>query len=1305
MSGSDNEPQEELLSPPPNVTPPPSPPPPPRPGDYQEIDPDTNEGKGLRRGGLQSLHSFVFPEKGQFDDWTKSQLVEALIADGQVIRDEQYLSKGVLKSFADAVFLDRDPPPKPPLLTAEEENKRHTAALTIQNAYFAWMISSMETTPSGAPAAPLMHDVILRAMHATDHDKSDGGERQQPLPSTEHAPPRQMYSREMNSGTQDELDIQRELGDDDLDDSTAVQNTILEEEFIPPSLEYAMLYADFNHPRIGGLGGKLMPWLRTSTGRHCVSGSWGEQCDMFEERQVSELGRYGPGITNYFKFLKWSFWIFVFLSAMWFPVLVLNTFGAGENQSAQLNDLAQTMVGNLGDTNRTKTLHLPGCTGSVRGQDCELDKEVVAQYYAFTDLIAVIVVIIGYLWLRYFEVKEAKLLDKNSLSAANYTIAVKGFDTSQEVTESDLKKHFKTVTGQDVAAVFIAYDNEREIELYKKRGDLMMARLRCTREYQYYRSKERAGLSPISQEKKFEILANRVEITSSIREVDRETAKCQNTTDKPLYAFITFENAIAARLAVRAYNKSIWGYLRMKRSLQYKKARLSVAAASEPSTIIWENLKYAKIDRGKRRIVSTVISLILLAISAIANIIARGLEQNASSAGGDEFCPDGFFSLSAEEQQAAVDKNEDLLHCYCDQFSFSEQTGDSYCSKYARQNLVADLFVYLAAFVVLCTNGAISLFLSRISAHYEKHHSQDSMEKSIFHRMFILKLINMGILFLTMNFWVSYLEQMGIVYESTQNFSTQWYKTIGVSMTLVQGGNIFGPHLYKFFFFRRAKKKRQEAIDDPIHGGLTQIDLNKLFLGPDFLVAHRYAQNLADFYICFIFCAGMPILPIIAIFNFYTTYWVDKFLFLNYYRSPPRYKTNIGRSATALIPYAIVLHLVASIWMLGNKDIFHAGSEDVPVGSFIESWNMLNIHAKVTQRHTYPLFVLLVIVLVGVLLGQVAEQIFGCISSTVKTCFGTCIAKSEFYQEIEQYMFNTITIPYSRAVRRGIIKGLVNYNILQNPKYKEAFAITDVFALNHTRVKSLRHFEKLSFDDVITANNEEGLDSSNPPTDIASVGGGKGRRRSKGGHQNPETLRLMNASLEMANVSSKPAPPQPSPGGLEQIQEEPSQMNMPSTLSQPPPPLQPPPSVLGTDRSSRPSYGRVPYQDDDDVSVMSSSSAVTRVTGVLMMDDNDTTSLVERPHSAVLDMGSTFRPGSMEGMVKPSGLHDNPMVDPVSKKKKKSSRPSDASRDSGSMSSGGSKRAAKLTPADQKRIDEFKEGKTKRSNFMNSGKM
>jgi hypothetical protein len=114
-----------------------------------------------------------------------------------------------------------------------------------------------------------------------------------------------------------------------------------------------------------------------------------------------------------------------------------------------------------------------------------------------------------------------------------------------------------------------------------------------------------------------------------------------------------------------------------------------------------------------------------------------------------------------------------------------------------------------------------------------------------------------------------------------------------------------------------------------------------------------------------------------------------------------------------------------------------------------------------------------------------------------------------------------------------------------------------------------------------------------------------------------------------------------------------------------------------------------------------------------MMEDSD--SMSERPHSAVVDMGEAFRGGSM-GSIKQSALHSNPMVDPTTKKKKK--RNSGVGNEIGqdrvnsgnsgtSGGSGGSKRAAKLSPADQRRIDEFKEGKPKpkKSGFMNSGKM
>lgn len=48
-------------------------------------------------------------------------------------------------------------------------------------------------------------------------------------------------------------------------------------------------------------------------------------------------------------------------------------------------------------------------------------------------------------------------------------------------------------------------------------------------------------------------------------------------------------------------------------------------------------------------------------------------------------------------------------------------------------------------------------------------------------------------------------------------------------------------------------------------------------------------------------------------------------------------------------------------------------------------------------------------------------------------------------------------VTYTRAVQRNLIKGLATYNILQNPTYKEAFAITWKFAMTNKNVRSVRN--------------------------------------------------------------------------------------------------------------------------------------------------------------------------------------------------------------------------------------------------------
>lgn len=131
----------------------------------------------------------------------------------------------------------------------------------------------------------------------------------------------------------------------------------------PPSWEKAKQAANFLHPRFGGKGGIKHDYLSTTTGRHCCIGSMGEQCDLFVEGQISEFAVYGPGVTNYFKFLKWCAGLFLALALVSYPSLMINVYGPKQFGSIGLSYLSATTLGNLAPVsmNSSTEVNIPFC--------------------------------------------------------------------------------------------------------------------------------------------------------------------------------------------------------------------------------------------------------------------------------------------------------------------------------------------------------------------------------------------------------------------------------------------------------------------------------------------------------------------------------------------------------------------------------------------------------------------------------------------------------------------------------------------------------------------------------------------------------------------------------------------------------------------------------------------------------------------------------------------------------------------------------------------------------------------------------
>ena len=94
--------------------------------------------------------------------------------------------------------------------------------------------------------------------------------------------------------------------------------------WLKPSFKLAKEFEAKARPHRSGKSMKPYMCRSFSTGRHCMVGGCGEQLDLWNEGQISELAQFGSGITNYFKVcLHWYYIICLFITINQFMTIRL----------------------------------------------------------------------------------------------------------------------------------------------------------------------------------------------------------------------------------------------------------------------------------------------------------------------------------------------------------------------------------------------------------------------------------------------------------------------------------------------------------------------------------------------------------------------------------------------------------------------------------------------------------------------------------------------------------------------------------------------------------------------------------------------------------------------------------------------------------------------------------------------------------------------------------------------------------------------------------------------------------------------
>ena len=102
----------------------------------------------------------------------------------------------------------------------------------------------------------------------------------------------------------------------------------------------------------------------------------------------------------------------------------------------------------------------------------------------------------------------------------------------------------------------------------------------------------------------------------------------------------------------------------------------------------------------------------------------------------------------------------------------------------------------------------------------------------------------------------------------------------------------------------------------------SQYEMNLLFIGPKFDMAGRTAQILNIIFTSYSYSGGIPLLNSTCLIYLIIVYFTDKFLVLRHYRTPSYPTQDLYMSAVKMLPLAVTLHCIFTIFIYGNSAIF-----------------------------------------------------------------------------------------------------------------------------------------------------------------------------------------------------------------------------------------------------------------------------------------------------------------------------------------------------------------------------------------------
>lgn len=719
------------------------------------------------------------------------------------------------------------------------------------------------------------------------------------------------------------------------------------------------------------------------------------------------FAHYGLGTHLYFRTLKWMAAFFVAASLLAAPALL---FFAGGGHLEATYAVEVTMMGNLGSASNATD---PSATIALVG--AEVGRERMRSLLVWLDVALSVLYALVAVGLYRSVRRQKSEYDRNTLTVRQFTVRVERLP--RDATRQSVGAFFEERYGE-VVDVAMVRDNIDLVELYVLRGERQQRLSSAT-------ANGRA------------VEASR--LRQMIDEVDGRIARLMRERESrrgrplPVCAYVTFERQDSVARCRDDYPGTWLSRLTMPEERRMGGQRPLVSKAQEPSNILFHNLPHQGSGRCWRQLGSSLAAAAVLCVSFVA-IYAALYRQRQLPEDGE--CPAG---VTAAEAQA--DEDGALRDCYCKEQGVLASSRDDEvdCLDWLKAFALAKALVFATAVVVLVVNALLRYAVRRLGA-WERHASRTEEQRAMTVKLFVGLFLNTAVVMLVAD-----------SPEDRARFVPDWYETVGLSIMLTMLTYTLNPHVWPLLrsctgALRRRYAARLQA---------TQDDMNNLFGGEEFLLWERYAVLLNILFVTLFYSAAMPLLLPSAAVAVSLTYLFDKVAFLRLYRIPARFDSSMASLMSSLMPYALVLHLPASIWFYTSPPLLEGGEDDDGgdgsgggTAETITRYRDWPAPSRMTESYTLPLFTMFVILAALLVAHAVLRQLAG-----VLLCRGAACRRS--YRRLSSVLDDRgvrgvpvgrggKTVPlhkvtYSQAARRT---RLASYQLSQQRHYRSAFVRT-----------------------------------------------------------------------------------------------------------------------------------------------------------------------------------------------------------------------------------------------------------------------